>query len=352
MSDPAYLEGLNDEQRAAVLHGRGPLLLLAGAGSGKTRVLTRRIAHLVQQGVRPWNILAVTFTNKAAGEMRERVRALVGEDGGRILVSTFHSACARFLRSDAPRLGYTSSFVIYDDDDQARLLKGILKELQLDPKRYPPKLYLSRIDQAKNRLLGPEELMASPMVGQLEQIMHLGEVFERYEKALAAANAFDFNDLVGRMVLLLERHEELREQYRRRFTHLLVDEYQDTNHAQYRLIKALSGAPHDLCVVGDDDQSIYAFRGADIRNILDFERDFPEVRTIRLERNYRSTGHILAVAGALVKHNRQRKDKTLWTAAPDGERVKLLVGVDEDDEARKAWPRSGACWPPGGDRGT
>ncbi len=336
MSTPPHLQDLNPEQLDAVTHLEGPLLVLAGAGSGKTRVLTRRVAHLIHSDVPPWHILAVTFTNKAAQEMRERVGDLVGSQAERILVSTFHSACARFLRREAPRLGYTSSFVIYDDDDQRRLLKDILRELSIDPKRFTPRAYQGRIDQAKNRLLRPADV-ANGLLGQPGAMaMRVDEVYERYDKALKTANAFDFNDLVGRMVQLLEQDAEVRERYRDRFRYLLVDEYQDTNHAQYRLIKALAGrAPHNLAVVGDDDQSIYAFRGADIRNILDFERDFPQVHTIRLERNYRSTGNILELAGALVRHNSERKDKTLWTKAPSGDPIYLLVGSDEEDEARK-----------------
>ena len=336
MSVPDHLQGLNPEQNEAVCHLEGPLLVLAGAGSGKTRVLTRRVAHLVHSGVAPWNILAVTFTNKAAREMRERVAELVGDRADRILVSTFHSACARFLRREAPKLGYTSSFVIYDGDDQQRLVRDTLRELQIDHKRYPPRAFLSKIDKAKNRLLDPDDV-ANGLLGDPGGVaMRLDEVYARYQKALVAANAFDFNDLVGRMVQLLEQDAEVRERYRDRFRYLLVDEYQDTNHAQYRLIKVLAGrAPHNLAVVGDDDQSIYAFRGADIRNILDFERDFPEVKTIRLECNYRSTGNILELAGALVRHNSQRKDKTLWTEAPAGDPIYAVVGRDEEDEAQK-----------------
>jgi len=336
VSTPAHLQDLNPEQHQAVTHIHGPLLVLAGAGSGKTRVLTRRVAHLIHEGVAPWNILAVTFTNKAAQEMRERVAELVGPAAQRIVVSTFHSACARFLRREAPKLGYTSSFVIYDTDDQQRLVKDILRELQIDPKRFPPRAYLSKIDAAKNRLLDPQDV-ADGLLGDPGGVaMRLDEIYERYQKALVAANAFDFNDLVGRMVQLLEQDAEVRERYRDRFQYLLVDEYQDTNHAQYRLIKALAGRePHNLAVVGDDDQSIYAFRGADIRNILDFERDFPEVQTIRLECNYRSTKNILELAGALVRNNTQRKDKTLWTEAPAGDPVYMVVAGDEEGEARK-----------------
>ncbi len=336
MSTPDHLQGLNPEQLEAVQHLEGPLLVLAGAGSGKTRVLTRRVAHLVHSGVAPWNILAVTFTNKAAQEMRERVADLVGDRADRILVSTFHSACARFLRREAPKLGYSSSFVIYDDDDQQRLVRDILRDLQIDHKRFPPRAYLSKIDQAKNRMLEPDDVASGLLGDPGAMAMRLDEVYTRYQRALVSANAFDFNDLVGRMVQLLERDPEVRERYRDRFHYLLVDEYQDTNHAQYRFIKALAGRePHNLAVVGDDDQSIYAFRGADIRNILDFERDFPQVKTVRLECNYRSTGNILELAGALVRHNSQRKDKTLWTEAPAGDPIYAVVGRDEEDEAQK-----------------
>jgi len=336
VSSLAHLDNLNPEQREAVTHIDGPLLVLAGAGSGKTRVLTRRVAHLIHSGVPPWHIMAVTFTNKAAGEMRERVAELVGPAADRIVVSTFHSACARFLRREAPKLGYTSSFVIYDTDDQQRLVRDILKELQIDHKRFPPRAFMSKIDQAKNRLLDSDDVAAGKLGDPGGMAMRLDEVYARYQKGLKASNAFDFNDLVGSMVQLLEQNAEVRERYRDRFQYLLVDEYQDTNHAQYRLIKALAGRePHNLAVVGDDDQSIYAFRGADIRNILDFERDFPQVKTIRLECNYRSTKNILELAGALVRHNTQRKEKTLWTDAPAGDPVYALVGSDEEVEAQK-----------------
>jgi len=328
---PAHLQDLNPEQLAAVTSLEGPLLILAGAGSGKTRVLTRRVAHLVHEGVPPIAIMAVTFTNKAAGEMRARVEELVGPAARRILVSTFHSACTRFLRREAPLLGYDRAFAIYDDDDQLRLLKGILKDLRIDPKRHPPRGFRAHIDQAKNKLCGPEQLDARSSAG-----LRLPEVFERYERALRSANAFDFNDLVNKMVLLLEQNADVRARYQGRYRYLLVDEYQDTNHAQYRLIKVLSARPpHNLAVVGDDDQSIYAFRGADIRNILDFERDFPQAEVIRLERNYRSTGNILRAASALVAHNQGRKEKTLWTEAPAGDPLRLLVGRDEDAEAER-----------------
>ncbi len=336
MTEPRHLEGLNPEQREAVLCTEGPLLILAGAGSGKTRVLTRRVAHLVHLGVSPLAILAVTFTNKAAEEMRGRVQDLVGEDARWIRVSTFHSACARFLRRDAGILGYRPNFAIYDDEDSIRLLQQIVRELGVDPKQYPPRAYAALVDRAKNRMQDPDEAtrpggVAAGRGGG----MHFGEAFRRYEASLRAANAMDFNDLVNRMVELLEGHEDVREAYRRRFRYLLVDEYQDTNHAQYRLVKALAEGGRNVAVVGDDDQSIYSFRGADIRNILDFELDFPEAKVVRLERNYRSTGHILKVASALVRHNHDRKEKTLWTDAPDGPRVRLMVSMDEEEEAER-----------------
>lgn len=327
---PPHLDGLNPEQRLAVETTEGPLLILAGAGSGKTRVLTRRVAHLLHVGIRPWQILAVTFTNKAAGEMRERVSSLVGDQARDVLVSTFHSACTRFLRRQAERVGYPSSFVIYDDDDQQRLLKSILDEMGIDTKRTPPARYRSEIDRAKNRLLTAEDIAAD-----LPRAMRLPEVWSRYEAALRSAHAFDFNDLVNQMVYLLEAHPDVLASFQDRFRYLLVDEFQDTNPAQYRLIRLLAQAHRNLAVVGDDDQSIYSFRGADIRNILDFEKDFPETRVVKLERNYRSTGAILAMASRLVARNQQRKQKTLWTDAPEGEPVRFITGDDEDDEARQ-----------------
>ncbi len=336
MSRP-WLEGLNPPQFQAVTHGDGPVLVLAGAGSGKTRVLTRRIAHLLHEGVAPWHILAVTFTNKAAGEMKERVAELVGEPARDVLVSTFHSACARFLRRDIEALGYTRSFTIYDTDDQVRLVKQILDDARVDRKQWRPAGLVSRIDRAKNRLEGPDAVEARGL-GAGDP---LPLVYRRYEEALRAANAVDFNDLVNLVVRLLRERPDVLERYVKRYRYLLVDEYQDTNRAQYLLVRLLAAGhgevrgSRNVMVVGDDDQSIYRFRGADIRNILGFREDFPEAVEIRLEQNYRSTGHILEVAHAVVRHNRDRMPKKLWTDAGEGEPVVLHAA--EDSEAEAAW---------------
>jgi DNA helicase-2/ATP-dependent DNA helicase PcrA len=324
----AHLQDLNPPQFEAVTTVDGPLLILAGAGSGKTRVLTRRVAHLLHLGVAPENVLAVTFTNRAAMEMRRRVHDLVGPTADRLLVSTFHSACARFLRRDAPLAGYTRSFTIYDTEDQTRLIRRVLEDAHLDPKTYPPAAFLTEIDRAKNRLETPRDAVCVRQQG-----LPLSEVWTRYEAALRAADAMDFNDLILVMVNLLEGEERIREAYLRRFRYILIDEYQDTNHAQYRLVRALTGPEENLAVVGDDDQSIYAFRGADIRNILSFEEDFPSAKVIRLEQNYRSTGRILRAANALVRCNRHRKEKTLWTAEEDGEPILRIEAEDAEDEA-------------------
>ena len=320
------LSGLNAEQRRAVETIDGPLLILAGAGSGKTRVLTHRIAWMLEKGVRPWNILAVTFTNKAASEMKSRVAELVGDVSDRILVSTFHSACVRFLRRDIAALGYRTSFTIYDMDDQLRLVKSILKELNIDPKARPPRGFLSHIDSAKNRMRPPDKAAA-------DRGDHSEKVYLRYNSSLREANGVDFNDLIGLMVKLFKEHPDVLARYQDRYRYLMVDEYQDTNQAQYQLIQLLAGKHRNIAVVGDDDQSIYAFRGADISNILDFNKDFPDVAVIRLERNYRSTGTILKAAGAVVSNNRGRMAKTMWTEAGDGEKVGVLIGSDEDREA-------------------
>ena len=330
MSELAHLQDLNPPQQEAVEHKDGPLLILAGAGSGKTRVLTRRIAHLLHEGVWASKILAVTFTNKAAAEMRERVIELVGDEGRRLWVSTFHSSCARILRIEAEHLGYTKQFVIYDTDDQLRLMKSILKDLELDPKRHPPRGYLGIIDQAKNKMWGPRELSESELV----QPPMMERVFRAYERGLKQQNAMDFNDLIGRTVTLFRQNAEVLEKWQDRFRYLMVDEYQDTNRAQYELVKLLASKRRNLAVVGDDDQSIYSFRGADIQNILDFEKDFPEARVVVLDQNYRSTGNILRAAGAVVKNNTGRKEKELWTSTPSGDPVRVVTSPDEDMEAK------------------
>jgi len=322
------LQKLNPPQKEAVLHGEGPLLILAGAGSGKTRVIVHRIAYLIRErGVPPWQILAVTFTNKAAGEMRERVERLL--EGGELpLIATFHSACARILRRDIRHLGYEGNFAIYDDKDAERLLKEIVGELGIDEKRFPIKSFAAAIDDCKNSGLQPEGVGGDYFREQLSR------VYAAYQERLRKCNALDFGDLVMLTVRLFETVPEVLEHYREKFRWILVDEYQDTNPIQYRLVRLLAGERRNLCVVGDDDQSIYRWRGADIRNILDFEKDFPSVRVVKLEQNYRSTQTILSAAGAVVAKNRGRKGKTLWTDNPGGERIVYRGLVDERDEAR------------------
>ena len=326
------LAGLNEPQRVAVEHGEGPLLVLAGAGSGKTRVLTHRIAYLLATGkARPGEILAITFTNKAASEMRERVGALVGRSARAMWVTTFHSACARMLRADAEELGYARTFTIYDESDSLRMLKRCMTELGVDPKRYPPRSVRSQISGAKNKLVDAAAY-AQAQGSVFEETA--AAVYELYEKRMLEANAMDFDDLLVRTVQLLETSESARERWRRTFRHVLVDEYQDTNHAQYRLLQLLVAEHGNLMVVGDEDQSIYGFRHADIRNILDFERDFPEAEIVKLEQNYRSTQTILSAANAVVEQNRERRPKRLWTEIAGGEPVKLSELSDEHEEAR------------------
>jgi DNA helicase-2/ATP-dependent DNA helicase PcrA len=326
------LGGLNRPQREAVEHGGGPLLVLAGAGSGKTRVLTHRIAYLLATGqARPGEILAITFTNKAAAEMRERVGQLVGRSVRAMWVTTFHSACARMLRVDGERLGYSKGFTIYDEADSLRMLKRCLTELGVDPKRFPPRAMRAKISGAKNQLIDASAY-AEAAHGGFEEVV--AEAFPLYEKRMLEANAMDFDDLLVRTVNAMELFEEVRERWRNIFRHVLVDEYQDTNHAQYRLLQLLASEHGNLMVVGDEDQSIYGFRHADIRNILDFERDFPEAAVIKLEQNYRSTQTILSAANAVVEHNRERRPKELWTEVEGGDLVQLSELTDEHEEAR------------------
>jgi DNA helicase-2/ATP-dependent DNA helicase PcrA len=326
------LAGLNEPQRQAVVHGEGPLLVLAGAGSGKTRVLTHRIGYLLATGAaRPGEILAITFTNKAASEMRERVGALIGRSVRAMWVTTFHSACARMLRADAEKLGYARTFTIYDESDSLRMLKRCMTELGVDPKRYPPRSIRSQISGAKNKLVDAAAY-AQAQGSVFEETA--AAVYELYEKRMLAANAMDFDDLLVRTVNVLELSDEARERWRRTFRHVLVDEYQDTNHAQYRLLQLLTEEHGNLMVVGDEDQSIYGFRHADIRNILDFERDFPEAEVVKLEQNYRSTQTILSAANAVVERNRERRPKQLWTEIAGGEPVRLSELSDEHEEAR------------------
>ncbi len=331
------VEDLNPSQRLAVEHRGGPLLIVAGAGSGKTRVLTRRIAHLLAtRDAQPGNILAITFTNKAAGEMKERVAELVGARARAMWVSTFHSACVRILRGEATRLGMTSSFTIYDTADSLRLMSMIIRDLDLDPKKNTPRSFLSQVSNLKNELIDHESF-ASRAVNPTEQI--LASAYGDYQRRLRRANAFDFDDLISSTVAVMQLFPDVAEHYRRRFRHVLVDEYQDTNHAQYILIKELVGLgtpelpPGQLCVVGDADQSIYAFRGATIRNIEEFERDYPNATTVLLEQNYRSTQTILTAANSVIARNSGRREKKLWTDAGEGTPVVAYVADDEHDEA-------------------
>ena len=327
------IDSLNPAQREAVLCTEGPLLVLAGAGSGKTRVLTYRIAHmLADNGVQPWEILAITFTNKAAAEMRERLSRLVGPGARGMWVSTFHSMCVRILRVDCEKLGFDKGFTIYDDDDSKRLVKDIYSELDLDPKRWPINNIRNRISSAKNELMTPGEFAKSATGDPGAKVA--ARVYEKLQQRLKAANAFDFDDLLLYTHLLLKNHADVLEAYQNRFRYLLVDEYQDTNKAQYEITKLLAAKNQNIMVVGDDDQSIYSWRGADISNILDFEQDFADAKVVKLEQNYRSTGHILSAANAVVRHNSQRKDKRLFTAAGDGEKIQAYQASDERDEGR------------------
>ncbi|MGV9496671.1 DNA helicase PcrA [Streptomyces sp. NPDC003642] len=342
----ALLDGLNDNQRAAVVHSGSPLLIVAGAGSGKTRVLTHRIAHLLaERDVHPGQILAITFTNKAAGEMKERVEQLVGPRANAMWVMTFHSACVRILRRESKRLGFTSSFSIYDAADSKRLMALVCRDLDLDPKRFPPKSFSAKISNLKNELIDEEDFAAQATDG-FEKT--LAQAYALYQSRLREANALDFDDLIMTTVNLLRAFPDVAEHYRRRFRHVLVDEYQDTNHAQYALVRELVGTsehpvdvppeaeipPAELCVVGDADQSIYAFRGATIRNILQFEEDYPDATTILLEQNYRSTQTILSAANAVIERNESRRPKNLWTNAGSGALITGYVADTEHDEAQ------------------
>ena len=323
---------LNDAQREAVLCTEGPLLVLAGAGSGKTRVLTYRIAQLIGEvGVAPWEILAITFTNKAAKEMQERLGSLVGPASRGMWVSTFHSMCVRMLRQDCDRLGFRSGFTIYDEDDSRRLFKEIMDELDVDPKRFPPQLLRSRISSAKNELIDSFDF-ETDAADEFARVA--ARIYPRYQERLLAANAFDFDDLLVFAHALLRDNPDVLKAYQKRFRYLLVDEYQDTNHAQYEITSLLAAAHRNIMVVGDDDQSIYSWRGADIRNILEFESDYPEARVIKLEENYRSSGNILAAANAVIANNQKRKHKELYTIRGDGDKIAVYMASDERDEGR------------------
>jgi DNA helicase II / ATP-dependent DNA helicase PcrA len=331
-SPERYLADLNPAQREAVLATEGPVLVVAGAGSGKTRVLTYRIAHLVTAcGVEPPEILAITFTNKAAEEMKRRLEVVVGDAARRMWVMTFHAACGRILRREAPRLGYRSNFTIYDQADQVRVVKACLEELDRDPKRFVPRGIHAQISHAKNQLVSAEEYK-NRVASFYDQTV--ADTYELYQRRLFGSNALDFDDLLMLTVEVLERFPEARKRWQKAFRYVLVDEYQDTNHAQYRLLQLLAGEHRNVFAVGDPDQSIYAFRGADIRNILEFERDFGGARQIALEQNYRSTNAVLRAANSLIAHNRERKPKNLWSELGEGEPVRVLEVEDEHAEAR------------------
>lgn len=326
------IDSLNPAQKEAVLTTEGPLLVLAGAGSGKTRVLTYRIAHLVADlGIAPWRILAITFTNKAAAEMRERLGALLPDGTRGMWVCTFHAMCVRMLREDADLLGYTGQFTIYDDDDSRRMVRDIMQALGIEQKQYPLNMIRSKISAAKNAMIDPDEFSRRASTPPEQKA---AQVYLELERRLRAANAMDFDDLLVRALELLRTRPEVLEKYQERFRYISVDEYQDTNHVQYEIANLLAGRYQNLMVVGDDDQSIYSWRGADISNILDFEQDFPAAHVVKLEQNYRSTGHILSAANAVVRHNSQRKEKRLFTAAGDGEKIQAYQASDERDEGR------------------
>ena len=325
---------LNEQQREAVYQTEGPVLILAGAGSGKTRVLTHRTAYLIEEkGVNPYHIMAITFTNKAAGEMRERIDKIVGFGSESIWVSTFHSSCVRILRRHIDRIGFDTNFTIYDADDSKSLMKDICKRLEIDTKIYKEKSFLAAISSAKDELITPTELMQRALTSSDYAKRKQAEVYREYQEALHKNNALDFDDLIMKTVELLQSDPEVKNYYQERFHYIMVDEYQDTNTAQFELIRLLAGKYQNLCVVGDDDQSIYKFRGANIYNILNFEKDFPSSKVVLLEQNYRSTKTILKSANNVIKNNKQKKDKNLWTDNEDGEKINYYRAVDEKDES-------------------
>lgn len=324
-------ESLNNMQQEAVYHTEGPLLILAGAGSGKTRVLTHRIAYLIaEKGVNPWNILAITFTNKAAQEMRERVDKIVGMDGGSVWVSTFHSTCVRILRRHADRIGYDNNFTIYDTDDQKTLMKDVCRRLNIDTKKYKERSLLAQISHAKDELITPDEMLLNAADFNEKKV---AEIYREYQNSLRRNNALDFDDLIVKTVELFQHCDQVLEQYQERFRYIMVDEYQDTNTAQFKFVSLLASRYGNLCVVGDDDQSIYKFRGANIGNILGFERVFPDAKVIRLEQNYRSTQNILNAANDVIANNTERKPKTLWTENPEGDKLHFRQFMNGFEEA-------------------
>ena len=324
-------ESLNNMQQEAVYHTEGPLLILAGAGSGKTRVLTHRIAYLIaEKGVNPWNILAITFTNKAAQEMRERVDKIVGMDGGSVWVSTFHSTCVRILRRHADRIGYDNNFTIYDTDDQKTLMKDVCRRLNVDTKKYKERSLLAQISHAKDELITPDEMLLNAADFNEKKV---AEIYREYQNSLRRNNALDFDDLIVKTVELFQHCDQVLEQYQERFRYIMVDEYQDTNTVQFKFVSLLASRYGNLCVVGDDDQSIYKFRGANIGNILGFERVFPDAKVIRLEQNYRSTQNILNAANDVIANNTERKPKTLWTENPEGDKLHFRQFMNGFEEA-------------------
>ena len=336
MSD--LLSQLNEPQREAAECTEGPVMIIAGAGSGKTRTLTYRIAHLIEKGVDPFHILALTFTNKAAGEMKERIISLVGSEARNIWMGTFHSVFARLLRSDGNKLGYTNSFTIYDTDDSKAAIKQIVKQLNLDPKAYKPSYVMGRISMAKSNLLGPKDYMENPEIYQTDidaKRPAVGQIYQMYDQRLHNSNAMDFDDLLFNMNILLRDFPDVLLKYQQRFQYIMVDEYQDTNFAQYLIVKKLAARNQNICVVGDDAQSIYAFRGANIQNIFNFKRDYPQMQLFKLEQNYRSTKTIVEAANSIISHNRDQIQKELWSDNADGCRLNLLRCIDEKDEGTR-----------------
>ncbi|MCZ2481351.1 UvrD-helicase domain-containing protein [Aquirufa nivalisilvae] len=332
-----YLAGLNEPQRQAVLHTEGPLMIIAGAGSGKTRVLTYRTAHLIQQGIDPFQILLLTFTNKAAGEMRHRIESVIGKEAKNIWMGTFHSVFAKILRFEGEKLGYTSNFSIYDTDDSKSLLRTIIKELNLDDKVYKVNLVLNRISGAKNRLISPEQYLNSAILGEedrMARIPKMGEIYRAYCIRCFQANAMDFDDLLYQTNILFRDHLDVLNKYQHKFKHVMVDEFQDTNVSQYLLTKKLAAVHRNICVVGDDAQSIYAFRGADIQNILNFERDYADLTTIKLEENYRSTKNIVAVANSIISRNKNQLEKNVFTSNEIGDQIEIIRAGSDNEEGR------------------
>ncbi|HPI12632.1 MAG TPA: UvrD-helicase domain-containing protein, partial [Catalimonadaceae bacterium] len=333
----SYLDQLNEVQRKAVTHSQGPIMIIAGAGSGKTRVLTYRIAHLLSLGVEPYNVLALTFTNKAAKEMRNRIEALVGSQARSLWMGTFHSVFAKILRSEAPKINYPSNFTIYDSDDSKSLIRGILKEMGLDDKTYKPNQILARISSAKNRLIGWEQYSKDAELVLEDEASgrpQTAKIYQMYQTRAFRSGAMDFDDLLFNTNVLFRDHLDVLNKYQQKFHYVLVDEYQDTNLSQYLIARKLAAVRRNICVVGDDAQSIYAFRGADIQNILNFEKDYPDVEIFRLEQNYRSTGNIVEVANSVIRHNKAQLKKNVWTSNVTGEPIDLLKAESDNEEAR------------------